>query len=354
VKRLGLTVLILAAGCAVKQPVALTYRLHDAVLVPPGVPNETVAQRTFVTRLLLKKCSPISDGPVSFSRNRVTVQRDELLKQPDGWVTRWAAELAARGCVASTDQARLAEEITEAVPIDSRSAFRLLYGDAVDFAAGLRVQMDRPIFRNPDGKYVFVNGPLKVTETADGVRIATESGGTFAGYERSWYGVQAKTGGVSVAPLYAERHVNGGNEHLAGPAENFLAFPPDASFFRLIYKQEQTEFTALVVAARTREELDTVAGKLAVPGANCGMVASGYCAAVGKGMAVNLFLPVTVNGKEELLHWGGTLRELVGRGDISTLKVSRPYNGKPADVEFDRASQAILGLRLLGGETISW
>jgi hypothetical protein len=34
--------------------------------------------------------------------------------------------------------------------------------------------------------------------------------------------------------------------------------------------------------------------------------------------------------------------------------VLKPYGGKLAEVEFDRASSAILDMTLLGGESISW
>ena len=38
----------------------------------------------------------------------------------------------------------------------------------------------------------------------------------------------------------------------------------------------------------------------------------------------------------------------------STLSVRKPYEGKLVDVQFDRASSAILDMMLLGGEVIEW
>jgi hypothetical protein len=339
--------------------------MKDAVLVPPGVLDASVEQGSFVASVAAKACLTSTSGPIWIQvrgkKARVSVRRDELLKQPDGWLGTWSAGLLERGCIAPGDEWTLANEVAESVPTDGRTAFRLLYGDAVGLEPQVRIQVDSPLFREASGAIVFATGPIQVTDVAGGVHIETKSGGELVGYERAWYGLKAKArgDGLSVVALSAERHVNGGNEARSEPASNAFAFAAAAGYYRLIYKQEQTEFTALVVAGRTRSELDANAAKLGTRAANCGMVESGFCVAVAKGQAANLFLPVTVNGKEELIHWGGTVREAIGGGQDSTalmsmLQISKLHNGKATAVEFDRSGTAILGLRLMGGETISW
>jgi hypothetical protein len=359
-------VLICGAGCAVRQPAPLTYRLmKDAVLVPPGVVDASVEQGSFLASVAAKACLASANGPISIQvrgkKARVFVRREDLLKQPDAWLGTWAAGLLEHGCIAPGDEWTLANEVVESVPMDGQKAFRLLYGEAVGLEPQVRIQVDSPLFREASGAIVFATGPIRVTDVAGGVHIETPSGGELVGYERAWYGLKAKTygDGLNVVALSAERHVNGGNEPRSEPASNAFPFAAAAGYYRLIYKQEQTEFTALVVAGRTRSELDANAAKLSTSAANCGMVESGFCVAVAKGQAANLFLPVTVNGKEELIHWGGTVREAVGnRQDstavVSTLQISKLHNGKATAVEFDRSGTAILGLRLMGGETISW
>jgi hypothetical protein len=77
-------------------------------------------------------------------------------------------------------------------------------------------------------------------------------------------------------------------------------------------------------------------------------------------VGANLFLPVMVNGKEELIHWGGTVRDAIATQDrdsaalVPKLSILKPYAGKSTTVEFDRSSRDILNLRLTGGETITW
>ena len=354
-KRLALMVAILGAGCAVRQPAPLTYRVTSGLLVPPGVPNADVQQSSFVAAVLVRACDTSVDGPVTLQikgkHSRVTVRRDSLIAKPGDWLSEWGASLETRGCVAKGDGWKLSMQVAESVPMDSRVVFRLLYGDAIDIGPQVRIQVDSPILANEGGLI------LEAT-TFDGVSVTAKGSSNLLGYERAWYAVKAKTAGDGsrIVAVWAERYVNGATENTPQPARNYLMFPSEAGYYRLIYKQEQTDYTALVVAGRSRAELDGNAGKLTNRGASCGLVEKGYCLPVPKGVAANLFLPVTVNGKEQLIHWGGTVGDAVGRSSVmsSTLAITRLYKGKPVAVEFDRSSNAVLGLRLVGGETISW
>jgi hypothetical protein len=79
-------------------------------------------------------------------------------------------------------------------------------------------------------------------------------------------------------------------------------------------------------------------------------------------VAVNPFMVVMVNGVEVRLAWRGSVRSaiLAGGGPrqpqeiLPRLAVSKPFAGKLTPVEFDRTSQDIFNLVLLGGESISW
>jgi hypothetical protein len=344
----------------------VTYRLSkDAVMVPPGVVDATVEQGSFVAAFAAKGCEASADGPIAIQvrgkRARVTVRRDELLKEPGDWLSEWAAGLEARGCIAPGTWWKLANQVAESVPMDVRVAFRLIYGEAVDIGPQIRIQVDSPVMRS-EAAGELTTGPMSVKEAPNGLQVELRSTDSLLGYERAWYSTKAKAAGngVRIVPMSAERHVNGATEQRPQPAKNYFSFPVEAGYYRLVYKQEQTEFTALVVAGRTRAELDERAKRLAAGGTTCGSIESGYCLAIPKGVGVNLFLPVTVNGQEVLVHWGTTLREAIrypgnrAEAAIPTLEVSKLHNGKAVVVEFDRSGIAILGLRLTGGETISW
>jgi hypothetical protein len=362
VKLLVLCILVVATSCAVKRPVAATYRVvshnNDALLIPPGVSDTELDTFTLNIKIPVRPCALLSGGPVRIqSRRKLVVHRNDLLNQTGDWLSQWATLLETAGCVATGDGWRLATLVAESVPLDSRAAFRLLYGEAVDFGPQLRIQIDSPLFRD-ETKAEF--GTSKVSATSTGLAVEVTSSDNLLGYERAWYGVTEKPrgDGANIVALMAESHVNGGTEQSATPRKNYLSFPPDAAYYRLIYKQEQTIYTALVVAGRTRAQLSENAAKLS--NGNCSAIEVGYCLPIPKGVAANLFLPVNVNGKEELIHWGGTVSNAIGKQDPQTaaivprLSISKLYKGKPTAVAFDRSSLEILNLRLTGGEALSW
>jgi hypothetical protein len=73
------------------------------------------------------------------------------------------------------------------------------------------------------------------------------------------------------------------------------------------------------------------------------------------------FVAVTVDGKEVLLPPGAPLRQALNEAGVKnlqsvleTLEIERPYGQGLRDVEFSRAADDILGLRLDGGEVIRW
>ena len=348
-KQLIAAIVILSAGCAVKQPAPLTYRLMSQVLVPPGVPNATVGQASFVASVSVRSCGV--SGPILLQtrgkRTRIAVGTEELVKEPGDWLSKWAVELEAKRCVAPGDGWKLARQVTESVPMDSRAAFRLLYGEAVDIGPQLRIQVDSPILRDEAGPIL---ADSQVSASSGGLNVEVRASDNLVGYERDWYGM--KDG--SIVPMTAELHINGVPESRPRPLKNYLSFANGAAYYRLVYKQEQTEFTALVVAGRSAAELNANAVKLATKGANCGLVTIGYCVSIPRGVAANLFLPVTVNGEEKLVHWGGAVRDAVPSTAIPTLTISKLHNGKLTPVEFDRSGRDILSLPLVGGETITF
>jgi hypothetical protein len=86
------------------------------------------------------------------------------------------------------------------------------------------------------------------------------------------------------------------------------------------------------------------------------------CAVIPRRVALNAVLAVSVNGKETRIGIRGTVRSAIVQGGgprraedvVSTLSVRKPHEGKLVDVQFDRASSAILDMTLVGGEVIDW
>ncbi len=298
---------------------------------------------------------------VKSNRVFVTVTREMLNRQPAGWLTTWAAGVEAQGCIAGGEGEQLAAQIAESLPIDPAVAFHLLYPNnrqtgQIDLAPPVRLQVVSPILK--DNAAPILEEAPETSGDARGLTLAVKSSDNLIGYETAWYSIQPKTVGTgySIAPLYAERHINAETERRAQPDSN-LAFPPGAGFYRLVYKSDQTAFTALLIAGSTREELDDRVRLIDTVAASC----SELCVAIPRREAINAMLPIDVNGQEAMVNWGANVAEAIRGAGVREpesvlphLSVGKLHNGRLADVKFDRTSPAILNLILTGGETISW
>jgi hypothetical protein len=361
--------LLICNGCAVHQPVKANWRLIKQgtgdVMIPPGVAKPDLATRTFVVDLTAGSgpCPP--SIRVKRKRVSVTVTREMLLRQPPGWLTTWAAGIESQGCVAHGDGSILAARVAESLPLDPALAFHLLYPNdrqsgQVDIAPPVRLQVVSPILR--DG--VASDAPILDTSgNGNSITVTLKASDNLIGYETAWYAAQPKASGAgsTIEPLYAERHLKDATERRAQPAVNYLRFPAEAAFYRLFYKSGQTDFTALVVAAPTRAELDRRTGILDTDAASCDKLNGELCAAIPRRVAINPMVPVTLNGAEVMVAWGANVAEAIRNSGerqpetvLPKLTLSRLYNGHPTPVDFDHSNPSILRLNLTGGEIISW
>ncbi len=374
-RRFALFVAFTLTGCAAHRPAIQTYRLvkHGSgeVLIPPGVLSPDVAGRTFKTGAIAGSgpCAA-AEGIVMQRRGKrlqVAVTRDALISHPPGWLTAWSGRLEQQGCIGSGEGLRFAEQIAQSLPLDPATAFSLLHAGErqgqVDIGSHTRLEVVSPIFRGgaPPGAQLLK--PPDVSESGGTLSVTLRGGDNLAGYETAWYGVKPKAdrAGFTIVPLFAERHLEGKVEQRPEPAANYFPFPADAGFYRLFYKADRTEFTALVVAARTQAELERSTAALNAGTAACEKLRKELCVAIPKGVGINPLVEVTVNGKVVAVPWRATVGEAIeagGEGDPATvlprLAVYKPYRSQVAQVEFDRASPAILELILAGGERISW
>jgi len=291
---------------------------------------------------------------------RVTAARAALIAQPPGWLSLWAADLEAKGCLAVGEASKLAESVAESLPLFENLAFRLLYaGDRrtgqVDLGPGVRLEVTSPLLREG----AVPDAPLQMSGRGNSLTVTAST--DLLGYENAWYSVQPKPNGpgFAIQPVSAESHIGGTVEPRPAPAADYLSFPPAAAFYRLLYKSGQTDFTALVIAGRTLADVDRLS-KLAESGGVSCRTPEDLCVAIPKRVAINPFIPVTMNGRELLVGWGATLAEAIrdsGEPQPATvlprLTVYKRYAGRPAEIQF-AASPAILDLVLTGGEVVAW
>ena len=294
----------------------------------------------------------------------LTVARDALVRQPDGWLSAWSAGLESQGCLAPGDGMKLAERIVESVPMELNAAFRLLHGsEVVDVVPQTRLKVVSPVFRDtkPPGDPAW--DVIDLTGSGYTLTATVRTPPDLIGFETAWYGLRpnAARSGFAIVPLGAERNIQGKIEPRPGPATNAFAFPGNAGFYRLFYKADQTEFTALAVGARTRAELEERTKILEGGTASCKELHDDLCIAIPKGVGVNAYIAVNVNGSEIVVSWPATLRAAIRKNDeedvqsiLSRILIRKDYGGRLVTVEFDRSQPAILGMLLTGGESVAW
>lgn len=341
--------ILLLTGCAARQPIAANWRLTNQgttdLLVPPGA-RPDVAKRTLAVGHPATRSCPA----------RITVTRDMFLNQPQGWLTAWMSNLEAQGCIPRGKGPVLAARIDESLPLDPATAYQSLYPK--DLIPPVRFEVTSPVVRDANDTRDLVE-----VVGGTGLNLVVKASDNLIGYERALYAVQRKAAGpgFEIVPLRAERHIDRQIEQRTQPETNYLHFPPEAAFYRVVIKSDQTDFTALVVAAPTRAELDRRAALLESGSASCATLNNELCVAIPRRVAINAVVPVTVNGAEVMALWGANLAAVIrGAGVrqpeevLPKLAVSRLYDGRPTALDFDRSNSSVLRLPLMGGEVISW
>jgi hypothetical protein len=341
--------LLLLIGCAARAPISAHWRLTNQgttdLLIPPGSRPDTAKRTLAVGRRASRSCPA-----------RITITRDMFLNQPAGWLTAWASNLEAQGCFPSGEGDKLAARLDESLPIDAAVAYKSLYPK--DVIPPVHFEVTNPIVRDPKDTRDLIE-----VVGGSGLNLVVKASDNLIGFEKALFAVQRKPAGpgFQIVPLRAERHIDGQTERRTQPEINYLHFPSEAAFYRVIVKSDPTDFTALVVAAPTRAELDRRVALLESGSATCATLNNEFCVAIPRRVAINAVLPVTVNGVEVMMLWGSNLGAAIRNAGVRrpedilpTLAVSRLYSGRPTPLEFDRSNSSILRVPLMGGEVISW
>jgi hypothetical protein len=189
--------------------------------------------------------------------------------------------------------------------------------------------------------------------------------GEVRGFETAFYDlVPGKDKGLEPRFRSAELGTREGKETLKAPARARVEIPPGLGFLRMYFRSWSIsgDRRIALLAARDREELETATRDFEKDAeAYCAKPGRVFCLAVPKDAVVGAELKVLANGKMAAVPIGGTVADLL-RGEgvrdmagvLPTLKMTRPFEGVPLPVEFDRSRPDILRVVLLGGETVHW
>jgi len=192
----------------------------------------------------------------------------------------------------------------------------------------------------------------KVSAGGGGLTVELKSSPDLIGFETAWYDLRPKTGGrgFTIVATSAETSIKGKVESQPAPARNYFQPLAEMGFYRLFYKADQSEVLA---AAGARAALPTDPETCDRPGGP-------VCLAIPRGVGVNPYLLVSVNGSPVAVGIGSDLRSLIRTlrqspdKILPTLEITRPWAGKPVALEFDRAQPDVLNLALTGNERIRW
>jgi hypothetical protein len=120
--------------------------------------------------------------------------------------------------------------------MDPRAAWRLLHADDrqtgyVDLGPETRLQVVSPILREGAPPDAPILDASNLTGERNRLTLTLTSTPNLVGYETAWYSIQPKAGqiGFAIAPLSAEKHIQGKVEPAAAPATNCLKFGPQAA-----------------------------------------------------------------------------------------------------------------------------
>jgi hypothetical protein len=238
--------------------------------------------------------------------------RESLKSKPSGWLFSWATQLEEDGCLAIGEGSRLAERISESVPLEPGIGLHLLYSKdwetgEVDIDSHTRIQVVSPLWQQR-GLGLMAEGPYEVTGHDRSLTVTGKSTDNLLGYETTIYAVKPDTTrpGYMIVPAYSDLHVQGKTERKPKPAVNYFQFSPDIGFYRFFYKSWKDNFTAILIGASSPADLDNRMRTLEASGssASCGTLNGDRCVEFPKDVGVTSLISVTVNGKEVLVRRG--------------------------------------------------
>jgi hypothetical protein len=350
--------LLAVSGCAVRGPA--TWRLSGQVLTPPGVPSDTLAQRTYIVDRAGARGACPNDEAVAIdarkSRLKITVSRPALEKQPRGWLADWAARAEAGQCVGAGQGEALAESVLESLPLGSATHRTLMRaGDLragyTDLGPGNALEVISPILRAGADANQSIGEIEKLSGSDAHIQVELKTTPDLLGRETALYAFESKPGGgARLAVVSAQSFIQGRVEPLAAPKKNYFTFTDGVAYFRLFY---MSDMRAMVVGAPAHDKLPKEATA-------CDRPAGLQCITLPPLVGVNVRQVVSVNGKPMFLGSGATVRDVIQTARrkpeevLPTLAVTKSYAGKPAPVAFDRSKLDILGLTLTGYEEIRW
>jgi hypothetical protein len=271
------------------------------------------------------------------------------------WWTEFGGELQKReeaGCLGTGESDLLVKRIVENVAMPSIQAFHLRYGffprtGYLDLEPRFVLKSVAPVLKPGIVQY---SGPADV-----------------AGYETAYYHAAGrKGGGVKLQLLSAERLMDRTVTKVKSPATIRLDLPETARYVRYFFREWRVagDRKIALLATSRKDTLDSLTRRFeSDPEGFCRTVspAEASCIAIPREAVVTPETVLRLNGKSSSVIIAGTVGDAARAAGVkkqedllSTIQVSRPYEGRLLPVEFDRSRSDVLRLVLIGGEEVRW
>ncbi len=310
------------------------YRVQGSRILPPqGAKPEVHAAR----KMKKKGCDVAGEpfelawkGRTAVLRTHGAIDMEEAGRMPLALLQaveefrQSVRKLETNGCLRAGEAAPLLAGLAAQVALPSALAYELVHASS------------------PAQGYIDIEHPFQLKLVR-----AVRTGGQITGFETARYAVRRG----ALTPIGPE------SEQLR------LAPPAGTTHLRLFFliRRSPADHDAILVTASDSIALDRASAAIKQEGENYCRAHPGVCIVVPREVGLSAELPIRANGRMVGVPVRGTvadaLRESGVRDPMSvagTLRLTRPYNGKPIPVQFDAARRDILSLMLIGGEELNW
>lgn len=264
------------------------------------------------------------------------------------------SELQSKQCLSPKALFIAANRIAESVPVLVNDALFFKYsfgsGGFVTLTSGMRLHVDRSVFRDAPGRAETVANYLG--ERIVDYRIVNTANGELA----------LKLSDIRKS---ASLHTKSGSQFPdATLAPNFSGARSIRLFLFTLFVPTREHRTALLIEASNPEELnrETIA-IMKDPGIPCNQIVSPGigCVSLDGTASMSVDMNVTVNGKINYFPIGSTVESALDgvpqdrqAEAFKTLRIQRLFRGKYSDLEFNHDDPAVSKLPLFAGDRLSW
>ncbi len=232
--------------------------------------------------------------------------------------------LESNGCLRPGEASALLTRLTQEVALPSATAYELAHAS------------------HPVQGYVDIEHPFRLKLVS-----VLRADGRVTGFETARYAVRLGT----LTP--------------AGPEGKVarLSVPAGTKYLRLFFltRRSSADHDAILVAAPNLTILTEATAAIQSEGEQYCRDRRQICVSAPREVGLSAELPIGANGTIIGVPVRGRVSDALKEAGVrdpaplvKTLRVTRPYKGKPIPIQFDASRRDILNLVLIGGEELSW